>query len=305
MKTIEVALQEIKRIREEQDETSGGTNNTSHTKNITADDGKKCIFMISNEVPYVMAKAVEMFIRDITTRAWIHTESNRRKTIQKPDITHATSETETYDFLIDVIPRITTTTTTMEVNNTYTTTTNNENNNATASNAATATEHVTNTITATPAVLAGHPFTRNRMTQQQQPSATHVNPMPLSEPQPPIPPVVPPLALTEQHQQLHQGTNNNYPPSYSTIPQSDSIHDYSINKEDPLRSTPMTTGVIFSPLTADPPPSQPPPNQDDATATPHRDETSHPGQGDLHQEPQLTTNYYESTSSPQQQWNLE
>jgi Histone-like transcription factor (CBF/NF-Y) and archaeal histone len=119
MKTEDFALQELKRIEDEQKRE----NEQEHT-NLCIDDTKKCIFMISAEGPIFMAKAAELFIRDITTRAWKHTDTNRRKTIQKSDIIHSTSETEMYDFLIDIIPRFppdgsntTTTNTTSSINN--------------------------------------------------------------------------------------------------------------------------------------------------------------------------------------------
>lgn len=37
--------------------------------------------------------------------AWIHTEENKRRTLQKNDIAMAISKTDTFDFLIDIVPR--------------------------------------------------------------------------------------------------------------------------------------------------------------------------------------------------------
>jgi nuclear transcription factor Y, gamma len=61
--------------------------------------------MISAEAPVLLAKAAEFLIEELTLRAWIHTEENRRKTIQKSDIAQAVSKNEVFDFLIDIVPR--------------------------------------------------------------------------------------------------------------------------------------------------------------------------------------------------------
>ena len=63
--------------------------------------------MISAEAPILFAKAAEFFIREITLRAWIHTERNKRRTLQRSDITLAVADgdTDQFDFLIDIVPR--------------------------------------------------------------------------------------------------------------------------------------------------------------------------------------------------------
>lgn len=38
--------------------------------------------MISAEAPLLFAKAAEIFIHELTLRAWIHTEDNKRRTLQ-------------------------------------------------------------------------------------------------------------------------------------------------------------------------------------------------------------------------------
>lgn len=38
--------------------------------------------MISAEAPVLFAKAAEIFIEELTLRSWIHTEENKRKTLQ-------------------------------------------------------------------------------------------------------------------------------------------------------------------------------------------------------------------------------
>lgn len=65
-------------------------------------------FMIAGEAPVVMSKAAELLIQDLSSRAWQHTERNRRRTLQRQDIHAAVGESETYDFLIDIVPRVTT-----------------------------------------------------------------------------------------------------------------------------------------------------------------------------------------------------
>lgn len=38
--------------------------------------------MISAEAPILFAKACEMFIIELTIRAWVHTEESKRRTLQ-------------------------------------------------------------------------------------------------------------------------------------------------------------------------------------------------------------------------------
>ncbi|XP_017243710.1 nuclear transcription factor Y subunit C-2-like [Daucus carota subsp. sativus] len=61
--------------------------------------------MISSEAPVLFSKACEMFIMELTKRSWMHTEENKRRTLQKSDIASAIAKTDIYDFLVDIIPR--------------------------------------------------------------------------------------------------------------------------------------------------------------------------------------------------------
>ncbi|GAU47121.1 hypothetical protein TSUD_98980 [Trifolium subterraneum] len=61
--------------------------------------------MISAEAPVVFAKACEMFILELTLRSWIHTEENKRRTLQKNDVAAAIARNDVFDFLVDIIPR--------------------------------------------------------------------------------------------------------------------------------------------------------------------------------------------------------
>ncbi|XP_022659291.1 nuclear transcription factor Y subunit gamma-like isoform X2 [Varroa jacobsoni] len=61
--------------------------------------------MISAEAPILFAKAAELFIMELTLRAWVHTEDNKRRTLQRNDIAMAISKFDMFDFLIDIVPR--------------------------------------------------------------------------------------------------------------------------------------------------------------------------------------------------------
>jgi len=61
--------------------------------------------MISAEAPLLFSKAAEMFIHELSLRAWIHTEDNKRRTLQRNDIAMAISKCDQFDFLIDIVPR--------------------------------------------------------------------------------------------------------------------------------------------------------------------------------------------------------
>ncbi|KAI8098184.1 histone-fold-containing protein [Gilbertella persicaria] len=61
--------------------------------------------MISAEAPILFAKGCEMFITELTRRAWVHAEENKRRTLQRSDVATAISKTDMCDFLIDIVPR--------------------------------------------------------------------------------------------------------------------------------------------------------------------------------------------------------
>jgi nuclear transcription factor Y gamma len=60
--------------------------------------------MISAETPVVFGKACELFILELTHRAWMHTEANKRRTLQRCDIISCIQSTIIFDFLIEVVP---------------------------------------------------------------------------------------------------------------------------------------------------------------------------------------------------------
>lgn len=61
--------------------------------------------MISAEAPILFAKGCDVFITELTMRAWIHAEENKRRTLQKSDIAAALTKSDMFDFLIDIVPR--------------------------------------------------------------------------------------------------------------------------------------------------------------------------------------------------------
>lgn len=61
--------------------------------------------MISSEGPVLFAKACELFILELSMRSWVHTEENKRRTLQRNDIATAITKRDTFDFLIDIVPR--------------------------------------------------------------------------------------------------------------------------------------------------------------------------------------------------------
>lgn len=61
--------------------------------------------MISAEAPVLFAKAAEIFINELTLRAWVHAEENKRRTLQRNDIAMAITKYDQFDFLIDIVPR--------------------------------------------------------------------------------------------------------------------------------------------------------------------------------------------------------
>ncbi|KAL9048299.1 MAG: hypothetical protein Q9162_007789 [Coniocarpon cinnabarinum] len=61
--------------------------------------------MISAEAPILFAKGCDIFITELTMRAWIHAEENKRRTLQRSDIAFALTKSDMFDFLIDIVPR--------------------------------------------------------------------------------------------------------------------------------------------------------------------------------------------------------
>ena len=62
--------------------------------------------MISTEATVLLAKGAELFILELTLRAWLQTEMSKRKTLKKEDVLEAISRSDMYDFLIDTVERV-------------------------------------------------------------------------------------------------------------------------------------------------------------------------------------------------------
>ncbi|KAI0978391.1 hypothetical protein GJ496_008976 [Pomphorhynchus laevis] len=89
--------------------------------NLTTDDFRCCdlplarikkimkldenVKMISAEAPIMLSKAADLFIQELTLRAWHHTINGKRRTLQRSDICTAAAQNEQFDFLIDILPR--------------------------------------------------------------------------------------------------------------------------------------------------------------------------------------------------------
>ncbi|KAH9928931.1 histone-fold-containing protein [Fomitopsis serialis] len=61
--------------------------------------------MIAADAPILFCKACEVFIAEITARAFIIADSNKRRTLSRADIAKALSKSDQFDFLIDIVPR--------------------------------------------------------------------------------------------------------------------------------------------------------------------------------------------------------
>ncbi|KAF0908467.1 hypothetical protein E2562_025431 [Oryza meyeriana var. granulata] len=59
--------------------------------------------MISGEAPVVFSKACELFIAELTRRAWAATLEGKRRTVHKEDVASAVQNTDLFDFLVDVV----------------------------------------------------------------------------------------------------------------------------------------------------------------------------------------------------------
>ncbi|KAF7296263.1 CBFD-NFYB-HMF domain-containing protein [Mycena chlorophos] len=61
--------------------------------------------MIAADAPILFCKACEIFIAEITARAFIVADSNKRRTLSRADIAKALTKSDQFDFLIDIVPR--------------------------------------------------------------------------------------------------------------------------------------------------------------------------------------------------------
>ena len=61
------------------------------------------VHMIRAEAPVLFAKASELFILDLTIRAYAHAASGQRRNLQKDDVYRAVANTDIFDFLERVL----------------------------------------------------------------------------------------------------------------------------------------------------------------------------------------------------------
>ena len=52
-----------------------------------------------------LTRTTSVFIAEITARAFIIADSNKRRTLSRSDIAKALSKSDQFDFLIDIVPR--------------------------------------------------------------------------------------------------------------------------------------------------------------------------------------------------------
>lgn len=65
----------------------------------------QAVRMISAEAPILLMKSCELFILDLTHRAWAYTEEARCRTLKRSDVSGAIHTTDIFDFLVDIVPR--------------------------------------------------------------------------------------------------------------------------------------------------------------------------------------------------------
>jgi len=61
--------------------------------------------MIGSDAPILFAKACEIFIAEVTSRAWLVASAHKRRTLSRADIAKALAKSDQFDFLIDIVPR--------------------------------------------------------------------------------------------------------------------------------------------------------------------------------------------------------
>lgn len=97
------ALQEIQNLQDQTEQDFKNHNDLplARIKRIMKSD--EDVRMISAEAPVLFAKACELFILDLSIRAWNYSQLHKRRTLQKEDVREAIQKTDIFDFLVDVI----------------------------------------------------------------------------------------------------------------------------------------------------------------------------------------------------------
>jgi hypothetical protein len=74
---------------------------SSSSSSITSDK-----IMISPEAPALLSIASALLIQELTLLAWSSTTIGNRRTVQRHDVCSGVCSSESYDFLIDLVPRV-------------------------------------------------------------------------------------------------------------------------------------------------------------------------------------------------------
>ncbi|EJW02605.1 hypothetical protein EDEG_02992 [Edhazardia aedis USNM 41457] len=61
--------------------------------------------MMASEVPIIFSKVTEKFIEELTLRAWLNTDDNKRRILQRSDLSAAVRTSDVFDFLVYIIPK--------------------------------------------------------------------------------------------------------------------------------------------------------------------------------------------------------
>jgi len=60
---------------------------------------------VSSEVPVLFSRITEIFIEELTLRAWQYTEEGKRRILQRSDVCAAIKSSDIFDFLVYLMPR--------------------------------------------------------------------------------------------------------------------------------------------------------------------------------------------------------
>lgn len=60
---------------------------------------------VASEVPLLFSRLTEIFIEELTLRAWQYTEKGKRRILQRSDVCSGAKSSDIYDFLVYLIPR--------------------------------------------------------------------------------------------------------------------------------------------------------------------------------------------------------
>lgn len=60
---------------------------------------------VASEVPLLFSRMTEIFIQELTLRAWQYTQKGKRRILQRGDICLAAKSSDIFDFLIYLMPR--------------------------------------------------------------------------------------------------------------------------------------------------------------------------------------------------------